>query len=152
MVTGGRSSDSLAGAGTDLRTSNGQATFQEQDVAAAVRGAAMGNQEEWNRLVDWFAPTVWAVARRHRLNAADAADASQTTWLRLVENLGRIEQPERVGAWLATTAKRESLRLLKLGVSQVSSSDGLDHIAATDLHMRHDHNLIAPANQTPMKL
>ena len=48
---------------------------------------------------------VWAIARRHRLSAADAADVSQTTWLRLVEHLDRIEQPDRIRAWLATTAR-----------------------------------------------
>jgi len=35
----------------------------------------------------------------------------QTTWLRLVENIDRIEQPERLGAWLATTSRRESLKI-----------------------------------------
>ncbi len=109
-----RSSDPVTGSATDLRISNGQARSHPEEVAAAVRAAAMGDREAWNRLVDWFAPTVWAVARCHPLNAADAADVSHITWLRLVENLGRIEQPEHVGAWLATTAKRESQRMLRL--------------------------------------
>ena len=52
-----------------------------------------------------------AIARRCRLSDADVAEVSQTTWLRLVENLNRIQQPERIGAWLATTSRRESLRI-----------------------------------------
>ena len=52
-----------------------------------------------------------AIARRCRLSDADVAEVCQTTWLRLVENLDRIEQPERLGAWLATTSRRESLRI-----------------------------------------
>src|SRR5579863_946494 len=80
-------------------------------IAALVTAAAAGDQNAWNGLVDKFASTVWAIARGYRLNAADAADVSQTTWLRLVENLDRIEQPERLGAWLATTSRRESLRI-----------------------------------------
>jgi len=52
-----------------------------------------------------------AIARSCRLGDSDVWEVHQTTWLRLVENIGRIEQPERIGAWLATTAKRESLRL-----------------------------------------
>ena len=44
-------------------------------------------------------------------NDANVAEVCQTTWLRLVENLDRIEQPERIGAWLATTSRRESLRI-----------------------------------------
>jgi RNA polymerase sigma factor (sigma-70 family) len=47
------------------------------------------------------------------LNTADAADVSQTTWLRLMEHLDRIQQPERIGAWLATTARRETLHVLR---------------------------------------
>jgi RNA polymerase sigma factor (sigma-70 family) len=92
-------------------------------VAALVKGAADGDQQAWNELVDRYAGTVFATARGHRLNAADAADVSQTTWLRLVEHLDRIEQPERVGAWLATTARRESLRVLRLAGRQVPNGE-----------------------------
>ena len=56
---------------------------------------------------------MWSVARGFRLSAADAADVSQTTWLRLVENLDKIHDPDHLAAWLATTARRESLRLLR---------------------------------------
>jgi RNA polymerase sigma factor (sigma-70 family) len=95
-------------------------------VATLVGAAANGDRNAWNALVDRFAPTVWAVARGHRLNAADAADVSQTTWLRLVENLHRIEQPERVGAWLATTARRESWRCLRMAGRQIPSGEDMD--------------------------
>jgi RNA polymerase sigma factor (sigma-70 family) len=78
-----------------------------------VRSAADGDQEAWDALVDRFAGLVWAVARGHRLSAADAADVSQTTWLRLVEHLARIRDPERVGAWLAATARHECLRVIR---------------------------------------
>jgi RNA polymerase sigma factor (sigma-70 family) len=54
-----------------------------------------------------------ATGRRYRLVPADIAELQQTTWLRLVANLHKIEQPERIGGWLATTARRESLQLLR---------------------------------------
>ena len=38
---------------------------------------------------------------------------SQTTWLRLAEQLSRIRDPKRLGAWLVTTARRECLRTLR---------------------------------------
>src|SRR3954453_8202483 len=78
-----------------------------------VLSAAEGDQAAWDALGDRLAGLVWWIARAHRLSAADAADVSQTTWLRLVEHLGRIRDPERVGAWLAATARHESLRLLR---------------------------------------
>lgn len=43
----------------------------------------------------------------------------QTTWLRLVEHLDRLHDPERVGAWLATTVRHESLRVLRLSARHV---------------------------------
>ena len=55
-----------------------------------MNAATAGDRNAWDALVNRFAATVWAVARGHRLSAADAADVSQTTWLRLVENLHRI--------------------------------------------------------------
>ncbi|HLI00358.1 MAG TPA: sigma-70 family RNA polymerase sigma factor [Acidimicrobiales bacterium] len=79
------------------------------DPAAWVKAAADGDAEAWNQLVNRFDGLVWAVARSFRLDRASAADVVQTTWLRLVEHLSRIENGERVGAWLATTARRECL-------------------------------------------
>jgi len=75
--------------------------------------AAAGDQAAWNAVVDRFSGLVWATARAHRLPRDDAADVAQTTWLRLVEHLGRIREPERLGAWLATTARHESLRVIR---------------------------------------
>jgi RNA polymerase sigma factor (sigma-70 family) len=78
-----------------------------------VRAAAQGDSGAWNELVERYSGLVWAVARAHRLSAADAADVAQTTWLRLVEHLERLKTPAAVGAWLATTARRECLHVLR---------------------------------------
>jgi RNA polymerase sigma factor (sigma-70 family) len=88
------------------------------EVGQLVRRAAAGDEGAWNGLVDRFNGLVWAVARAHRLPSADAADVVQTTWLRAVERLDRVNQPERVGAWLATIARNESLRALSQGSRQ----------------------------------
>lgn len=58
---------------------------------------------------------VWSVARAHRLDRSDAEEVYQTTWLRLTEHISRLKEPEQVGAWLATTARHESLRIIRLG-------------------------------------
>lgn len=77
-----------------------------------IERAGANDQHAWRQLVARFGNMVWAVARSHRLDAADAADVSQTTWLRLAENLGSLRDPARLPGWLATTARRESLRVL----------------------------------------
>ena len=51
--------------------------------------------------------------RSFRLQEADALDAMQMTWLRLAENADRVQFPERLGGWLATTARRECLHILR---------------------------------------
>ena len=94
------------------------------EVAELVRAAAEGDQGAWNGLVDRYNGLVWSVVRSYRLSTADASDAAQTTWLRLVEHLGRLQDPERVGSWLATTARRECLRTLRHSARQVPT-DGL---------------------------
>jgi RNA polymerase sigma factor (sigma-70 family) len=103
---------------------------EKLSVADLVRSAADGDSDAWNEIVRRFSAMVWAVARGHRLSAADAADVSQTTWLRLVEHLDRIEHPERIGAWLATTARHESLRVLRVASRQIPSSDDVSFEAA----------------------
>lgn len=82
-------------------------------LEALIRAASDGDERAWGTIVDRFAGLVWATARAHRLSSADAADVAQTTWLRLVENLDRIKDPERLGAWLATTARHECLRVIR---------------------------------------
>ena len=67
-----------------------------------------------------------ALARGFRLSLADAADVSQTTWLRLVENLDRIQNPDQLAGWLATTARRESLRLLRKAQREIPDSEETD--------------------------
>jgi RNA polymerase sigma factor (sigma-70 family) len=110
-------------------------------VASLVKAAANGDRQAWDALVERFAGTVWAIARGHRLNPADAADVSQTTWLRLVEHLDRLEQPERVGAWLATTARRESLRIVRMSGRQIPNGEDFEFIPAPSTSP--DHGLIS---------
>src|SRR4051812_49665265 len=91
-----------------------------------VHAAADGDQEAWDALVDRFAGLVWSIARAHRLSATDAADVAQTTWLRLVEHLGRIREPEKVGPWLAATARNECLRTLRVGQRTVLTAEDIE--------------------------
>jgi RNA polymerase sigma factor (sigma-70 family) len=82
------------------------------DIAWLVRRAAEGDWSAWERLVDQYAKLIWAMTRDFKLAESDAADVAQATWLRLLENIDRLEHPARVGSWLATTARHECLRSL----------------------------------------
>jgi RNA polymerase sigma factor (sigma-70 family) len=83
------------------------------DTTTLLEAAARGDQAAWDALVDRYASLLWSIARAHRLSDADAADVVQTTWLKLVENFGRIRDPERLPGWLATTTKHECLRQIR---------------------------------------
>ncbi|MBO3749022.1 sigma-70 family RNA polymerase sigma factor [Streptosporangiaceae bacterium NEAU-GS5] len=67
----------------------------------------------WQELVARFDGRMWSVARAHGLNPADAADAVQGAWLRMIESLDGIRDPEAIGAWLLTTTRREAVRLCR---------------------------------------
>jgi RNA polymerase sigma factor (sigma-70 family) len=82
------------------------------DVAELVRRAADGDRQAWERLVDQFARLIWSITADFKLVESDAADVAQTTWLRLLEHFHRIEYPDRVGSWLAATARNECMRSL----------------------------------------
>jgi RNA polymerase sigma factor (sigma-70 family) len=92
-------------------------------ISELVTRATTGDEAAWDELVRRHAPIVWAVARAHRLGGADAADASQNTWAALAEHLPRLRRPDRLPAWLATTARRECLRILVRGRREVPFED-----------------------------
>jgi RNA polymerase sigma factor (sigma-70 family) len=103
---------------------------QQAAVAEAVRAAAAGDSNAWMTLVELLTPSLWAIARAHRLHSSDAADVVQVAWLRLVEHIGHIREPEHVGAWLATTVRRESWRLLRRkGAEHVTSAEDLEGLS-----------------------
>jgi RNA polymerase sigma factor (sigma-70 family) len=93
------------------------------DIAGLVRGAAEGDRQAWERLVDQYARLIWSITADFKLIESDAADVAQTTWLRLLEHIDRIEYPDRVGSWLAATARNECLRNLAARKRVVLSQD-----------------------------
>jgi RNA polymerase sigma factor (sigma-70 family) len=78
-----------------------------------LAAAADGDQHAWDALVRRHTSLLWSIARSYRLGAADAADVVQTTWLRLLEHLDKVADPERLAGWLATTARRECIHLMR---------------------------------------
>ncbi len=83
------------------------------DVGALVQSAADGDAAAWKALVEGLGPLVWSVVRAHRLSDADAHEVYQTAWFRFAQHLGRIREPEKAGSWLASTARNESLKVIR---------------------------------------
>ena len=82
-------------------------------VTGLVTRARNGERQAWDGLVERYAPLIWSICRRHRLEAADAEDAAQNVWLKLVDQLDNIRDPVALPGWLATTTRRECGRILR---------------------------------------
>lgn len=81
-------------------------------LSTLVPAAREGDQHAWNAIVDRFLPLVNALVRGFRMSEADGDDVSQTVWLRLVEHLGDLREPDALPGWIRTTTRNECLRLL----------------------------------------
>ena len=88
-----------------------------------VRRACAHDPEAWQEIVRRYRGMVGKVARSYRLSDADTADVLQNTWLRAFERLDTVREPERLSGWLATTARRECLAVLRRTAREVP--DGL---------------------------
>ena len=123
-------------------------TMREQDlggvdVARLVRRAADGDLRAWERLVGQYGRLIWAMTRDFKLVESDAADVAQATWLRLLEHIDRLEQPARVGSWLAATARNECLRHLAARKRVVLANDDVPLEGAAGHEPEVDERLLA---------
>jgi RNA polymerase sigma factor (sigma-70 family) len=84
------------------------------------------------------------------LGSADAEDVFQVTFLRLVTHIDTIRDPARVGAWLATTARNECLRVLRRAGRAIPSDDDAVLDAADPLLPELASNLLADERQTAL--
>ena len=86
---------------------------EDRSVRGLVARARNGDQRAWDGLVERYAPLVWSICRRYQLSDADADDVQQTVWLQLASQLDKIRDPAALPGWLATTTRRECVRLLR---------------------------------------
>jgi RNA polymerase sigma factor (sigma-70 family) len=90
-------------------------TDDDRPVPELVREALAGRADAWDRLVERYSPLVVHLVRRFGLQGADAQDVVQTVWLRLVEHLGDIREPDALPGWISTTVRNECLRHVRAG-------------------------------------
>ena len=89
-------------------------------TAELVAAVCAQDPRAWEELVQRYRGMVRGIARSFRLSESDTADVVQNTWLRAVERLGTLRDPERLGGWLATTTRRECLLLLRRTTREVA--------------------------------
>lgn len=85
----------------------------ERSDAELLVACRRGEESAWSALVTRYQRLIYAVPRRAGLDQDLCAEIFQEVFATLVEKLDDIEQPERLQAWLVTTARRKTWRLLK---------------------------------------
>jgi RNA polymerase sigma factor (sigma-70 family) len=93
------------------------------ELGELLQLAAAGDRAAWSTLVERYEGLLWGIARSHRLDDSSASDVVQTTWMRLVENVDDLRNPEAIAGWLATTVRNECLRVLRHQSRQVPTED-----------------------------
>jgi RNA polymerase sigma factor (sigma-70 family) len=87
-------------------------------VTTLAGGDGARENVAWMRLIARHDRTLRSIARSYRLGAADVDDVVQVTWTRLYQNIDRLCDPNAIAGWLATTTRREAMRVLQRAVRE----------------------------------
>lgn len=117
------------------RNRNSQGSRDESSISDTSLWSAImaGDPDAWSKLVKRYQALVYAVATRAGLSYADASDCFQQTWVHLHRNRKSITDPNRLSAWLTTTARREALRCKRRSTREVSLDSISDPADLQDL-------------------
>jgi RNA polymerase sigma factor (sigma-70 family) len=132
----------------DQDLTHGAEPVHDHPVATLVMHAKNGDELAWGALVERYAPLIWSLCRRYRLDGAAAGDVGQDVWLQLVNQLGKIRDPAALPGWLATTTRRECQRarnkaqapramMQALDADDIpdDQADTLEHVLAAERHL-----------------
>lgn len=80
-------------------------------VTAELLQRAARDDETFRELRERFKGVVWGSTYGYRFDRFTRDDIAQIVWLKLFQHLERIREPERLAGWLATTTRRECIRI-----------------------------------------
>jgi RNA polymerase sigma factor (sigma-70 family) len=81
--------------------------------AELLRGCRNGDARSWDELVGRYERLVYSVALRNGLDDEDAADATQNTFVALMNTLDQLQSEDRLAFWLMTVARRQAWRIAR---------------------------------------
>lgn len=94
-----------------------------------------GDESAWTALIARYQRLVYAIPRRAGLNEDQAGEVFQEVFVTLFEKMHDINEPDRLHAWLVTTARRKTWRLLTreraLQTTQSDDGHGTEEMLAT---------------------
>lgn len=78
-----------------------------------IKACQAGDETAWQTLITRYKRLVYTIPMRFGFTTAEADDVFQTVWTTLVQKLPTLTRPDRIRAWLVTTARRECLYRLR---------------------------------------
>jgi RNA polymerase sigma factor (sigma-70 family) len=81
--------------------------------AELLQRCQAGDSHAWHLIVRRYGRLVHSVPVRYGLSQSEAEDVGQEVFWALAQQLERIEDPERLGGWLLTTARRFCWRVMQ---------------------------------------
>jgi RNA polymerase sigma factor (sigma-70 family) len=93
---------------------------------------AAGKDAAWQTTVRRYERLLRSSARAVLRSDADVDEAVQRTWVQLLRNAARINNAAALPGWLATTARREALAIVRAQQRAVPTEDVADHLTPAD--------------------
>jgi RNA polymerase sigma factor (sigma-70 family) len=121
-------------------------------VSDLVTRARSGDRLAWGALVELYAPLIWSICRAHRLGDADADGVGQSVWRRLVQHIGQVSDPAALAGWLATTTRRECLRVPRIAPGPHLADDAPEaDVTAGEQTGAAEHEVLAAERQAALR-
>jgi RNA polymerase sigma factor (sigma-70 family) len=114
---------SICSSGPDTTACSHAPSRPEHELVKLVAAVRRGDNAAWTQLIERFDRMLRGIARSYRLSAADVDDVVQATWTRLHQHIGAVREPAAIAGWLATTTRRESLRVLQVHMRELLTAD-----------------------------
>ncbi len=80
-----------------------------------------GSAGAWHQVLNRYERLVYSIPLRYGLSRDDAADVAQITFTILIQNMDNLAEDSRLGAWLATVARRHTWRFMKRNQREIAS-------------------------------
>jgi RNA polymerase sigma factor (sigma-70 family) len=109
----------------EMDSMNGVAEADRELIQRCRRGSAGA----WHQVLNRYERLVFSIPLRYGLSHDDAADVAQLTFTALVQNMDKLADDSRLGAYLSTIARRNTWRLLERRRREIPS----EHLEGTSL-------------------
>jgi RNA polymerase sigma factor (sigma-70 family) len=123
----------------------------EPSLTDLVAEARRGEQLAWSTIVDRLQRVVWKTVNACTRDSALRQDAFAATWMRLAENIHKIDDPECLPGWLATTSRREVLNLIAKESRFIPTDPGSTTFAAMSATVEVDTEPVSSARRNAIR-